>query len=69
MTRHVAVVVGSLRKDSLSRKVAQHLVDSAPKGLKLQIIEIGSLPFYNEDLDHAPPAEWTAGRKDCTIRT
>lgn len=62
MTRHVAVVVGSLRKDSLSRKVAQHLIETAPKGLKLQIVEIGSLPLYNEDLDHAPPAEWTAFR-------
>ncbi len=64
MSRHVAVVVGSLRKDSYSRKVAQHLVDTAPKGLKLQIVEIGALPLYNEDLDHGtPPKEWVEFRQ------
>jgi chromate reductase len=64
MSRHVAVIVGSLRKDAYSRKVAQHLVETAPKGLKLQIVEIGSLPLYNEDLDHGtPPKAWSDFRQ------
>jgi chromate reductase len=60
MSRHVAVLVGSLRKDAYSRKVAQHLIDTAPAGLKLQFVEIGELPLYNEDLEtKTPPKAWT----------
>jgi len=63
MSRQIAVIVGSLRKDALSRKVAQHLIDTAPKGLKLNIVEIGELPLYNEDLEtKTPPKAWTAFR-------
>lgn len=59
MSRQIAVIVGSLRKDALSRKIAQHLIDTAPKGLKLNIVEIGELPLYNEDLDtKTPPKAW-----------
>ena len=43
-TRDVAVIVGSLRKDSINRKVAHALGEVAPSGLKLSIIEIGQLP-------------------------
>ena len=42
-TREVGVFVGSLRKESFSRKVALALSALAPTSLKLQIIEIGSL--------------------------
>ncbi|SDI13668.1 chromate reductase [Pseudomonas delhiensis] len=47
----VAVLVGSLRKESLNRKVALALAERAPANLKLEIVEIGQLPLYNEDLD------------------
>ena len=57
---HVAVIVGSLRKDSINRKVAHALAELAPHGLKLAIVEIGQLPIYNQDRDDNPPAEWTA---------
>jgi chromate reductase len=61
--KDVAVLVGSLRKESFTRKVARVLVDLAPPELKLEFVEIGSLPFYNQDLETAnPPAEWTAFR-------
>jgi Predicted flavoprotein len=33
-----------------------------PESLELEILEIGGLPFYNEDLEVAPPAEWTEFR-------
>ena len=42
--RNVAVLVGSLRKDSINRKVATALRELAPASLKLEIIEIGHLP-------------------------
>jgi chromate reductase len=60
--RDVAVIVGSLRKDSINRKVANALSELAPAGLRLTIIEIGHLPIYNQDGDENPPAEWTAFR-------
>ena len=63
-TRNVAVVVGSLRKDSFNRKMAKALSTVAPEGLKLEIVEIGQLPHYNQDDDEAqPPAPWAAFRQ------
>jgi len=53
--RDVAVIVGSLRKDSINRKVAHALVELAPPSLKLEIVEIGQLPLYNQDSDQDPP--------------
>src|ERR1700741_1927438 len=61
--RDVAVMVGSLRKGSINRKVATALRELAPASLKLEIIEIGHLPLYNQDQDAKPPAEWTAFRQ------
>jgi chromate reductase, NAD(P)H dehydrogenase (quinone) len=61
--RDVAVIVGSLRRDSVNRKVANALAEVAPAGLRLSIIEIGQLPIYNQDGDESPPAEWTAFRE------
>lgn len=51
----IAVLVGSLRKQSINRKVAQALAQLAPANLKLSIVEIGELPLYNEDLDGSAP--------------
>jgi NAD(P)H-dependent FMN reductase len=48
----VAVLVGSLRADSLNRRLAELLRDEAPADVTLDIVEgLGDLPFYNEDLD------------------
>ncbi|MDE2473873.1 MAG: NAD(P)H-dependent oxidoreductase [Alphaproteobacteria bacterium] len=59
----IAVIIGSLRKESFSRKVANALIGLAPSSLKPAIVEIGNLPLYNQDLDGAaPPAEWAAFR-------
>jgi len=62
-TRDVAVIVGSLRKDSINRKVANALVELAPAQLKLAIVEIGQLPIYNQDEDANPPAAWVTFRE------
>jgi len=64
--RDVAVIVGSLRKDSINRKVANALAELAPPGLKLSIIEIGQLPIYNQDGDDNPPAAWAEFRARIT---
>jgi chromate reductase len=62
-TRDVAVIVGSLRRDSINRKVANVLAELAPPALKLGIVEIGQLPIYNQDGDENPPAAWTEFRE------
>ncbi len=62
-TRDVAVLVGSLRRDSINRKVANALAELAPAALNLSIIEIGHLPIYNQDNEEAPPHAWTQFRE------
>lgn len=59
----VAVIVGSLRKESINRKVAHTLVELAPEALKLDITDIGPLPIYNQDSDASPPAPYTRFRE------
>ena len=61
----IAVLVGSLRKGSFTRRVAQALIKLSPGGLKYEIVEIGDLPIFNQDLDDEgpPPAAWTAFRE------
>lgn len=63
MSRDVAVFVGSLRKDSSNRKTARALADLAPASLRLEIVEIGDLPLYNQDQEDNPPAVWTEFRR------
>lgn len=58
----IAVVIGSLRKDSLSRRFALALAGLAQPDLTLEPVEIGALPLYNPDLDQEPPAPWAAFR-------
>ena len=60
----VCVLVGSLRKASFNGMLAQAMISLAPSSMKLDIVEIGQMPFYNEDLETAtPPAPWTAFRQ------
>jgi chromate reductase len=56
--RDVAVIVGSLRKDSLNRKVAREMIALAPESLALEIVEIRDLALYDQDLEESPPQEW-----------
>ncbi len=62
MSYSVAVIVGSLRRGSYSRKLALALAAIAPASLKLGIVEIGALPLYDEDAEADPPAAWIAFR-------
>jgi chromate reductase, NAD(P)H dehydrogenase (quinone) len=61
---NVCVLVGSLRKASLNGMLANALMSLAPSSMKLGIVEIGQLPFFNQDLEtDSPPAQWTAFRQ------
>ena len=61
-SKKIAVIVGSLRKESFSRKIAKALIALAPESLSLEILEIGELQMYNQDLEEVPPAAWTEFR-------
>lgn len=55
-SKKVAVLVGSLRKGSLNRKMALALATLAPASLQLEIVEIGGLALFNQDDEADPPA-------------
>jgi chromate reductase len=64
MDRHkVAIVVGSLRKDSVNRKVARSICAFAADRLDCEIVEIGGLPLYDQDSDADPPEAFTRFRE------
>ncbi|MFY9476884.1 MAG: NAD(P)H-dependent oxidoreductase [Aquabacterium sp.] len=50
----IAVVVGSLRRDSFNRKLAHALTKLAPPEFTFKLVEIGDLPLYNQDDDGSP---------------
>jgi len=60
MPYSVAIVVGSLRKDSFNRKIAHTFIKVAPATLKPEIVEIRDLTFFNQDIEADPPASWVA---------
>jgi chromate reductase len=62
-TRKIAVLVGSMRKESYTRKVAKSIMLLAPPTLEMDIVEIGQLPLYNQDDDAgSPPPTYTEFR-------
>lgn len=65
MTYTVATLIGSLRRESFTRKIANAFIELAPDSLAFETIEIGALPFYDQDLEDAPqpPPEWIAFRE------
>jgi len=64
----VAVIVGSLRTDSVSRKAGLALAKLAPEHLDLRIVEIGDLPLYDEDVEAAgAPEAWTRFREELRV--
>ena len=50
----IAVVVGSLRKDSFNRRLAEAIARLAPAEFSFETLEIGDLPLYNQDHDGQP---------------
>ena len=62
-TRKIAVIIGSLRKESFNRKVGKTLMLLAPPALEMEIVEIGQLALYNQDDDASPPATYVEFRE------
>lgn len=54
----VGVIVGSLRKESFNKKVANALIENAPESLSFDFIEIGNLDLYNEEYDSNSPSSY-----------
>lgn len=65
MARHkIAIVVGSLRKDSINLKVARSICAFASAKLDCNIVGIGDLPLYNQDYDAESPAPYARFREE-----
>ena len=63
MTTSIAILVGSLRTDSVNRRIAQVLADQAPEGVSVDIVDgLGDVPFYNEDIDNPAAIPASAAR-------
>lgn len=61
----IAIIVGSLRAQSVNRIAARALTRLAPANLRFRFVEIGDLPLYNEDVEEAaPPEPWTRFREE-----
>jgi chromate reductase len=60
---NVLVIVGSLRKESFTRKIANALAKLAPGTVKLELVTLHDISFFNQDLEATPPADWLAFRE------
>lgn len=60
----IGILVGSLRKESFNRKIANILIELAPKSLDISIIDISQLPFFNQDDEATPPEAWVTFREE-----
>jgi chromate reductase len=59
---NIVVIVGSLRKESFTHKIANALAKLAPDTLKLDVVTLHGISFFNQDLEATPPADWLAFR-------
>lgn len=59
----IGILVGSLRRESFNRKIALTLMQLSIPSTTMEIVDVGNLPFYNQDLEVMPPESWVAFRK------
>lgn len=66
MASKIGVLVGSLRKESFSKKLLKTLKELSPDNIDLENVEIGNLALYNQDYDDEgnPPLEYVKFRED-----
>ncbi|MEG0283861.1 MAG: NAD(P)H-dependent oxidoreductase, partial [Erysipelotrichales bacterium] len=62
--KKLGVIVGSLRKDSYNKKVAEYFMQRLEGDFDINFIEIGNLELFNEDLEDNEPASWNKFRKE-----
>ena len=60
---NIVLIVGSLRKESFTLKIANALAKLAPASRKLDVVTLNGISFFNQDLEATPPADWTAFRE------
>src|SRR5436309_6929354 len=60
---NIPVIVGSLRKESFTLKIANALAKLAPDNVKLNVTTLHDLSFFNQDLEASPPPDWLAFRE------
>ena len=63
MAHNIAVIVGSLRKDAFSLKIAKAIAKLAPDTIKLNLVTLEGLSFFNQDIEANPPADWVSFRE------
>lgn len=59
----IGVLVGSLRRESYNLKTAKAIMELAPENLSFELLSIGDLPLYNEDIEETPPEQYTRFRE------
>ena len=64
MSKQIAVLVGSLSKQSLNKKIAQYLQQTAPANIQLNLMDLSDLPLYDRDLDENSPASYERIRNE-----
>lgn len=60
----IGVIVGSLRKESFNRSIANYVVSVIPAEYEVKFIDIKDIDMFNQDLEDNPPASWTRLRED-----
>jgi chromate reductase, NAD(P)H dehydrogenase (quinone) len=58
---------GSLRKQSFNRTILEFATQQVPKNAEIEIVEIGNLPFFNQDLEENPPTEVVKFREKIAV--
>ena len=63
--KKIGVYVGSLRKESFSKKTAKVLAQMAPSSIELEIVDLADLEMFNQDFDDGgrTPVSWTNFRE------
>ncbi len=62
--KKIGIIVGSLRKDSYNRKLAEVVAEELPEDYSVEFVSIKDLPMYNEDIDgEKPPKEYAEFRE------
>ncbi|MFV0464974.1 MAG: NADPH-dependent FMN reductase [Lachnospiraceae bacterium] len=63
MSKKIGVLVGSLREKSYNKAIAKELIKEAPEGFEFEMIPIGDLPFFDQDIEGNPPESWERFRQ------
>lgn len=60
----IGFIVGSLRKESFNKAIANYVAQIVPDNYDVKFIDIGGVELFNQDLEDNPPASWTKLRED-----